>query len=123
MTLYANGLVVGKFAPLHAGHEALINTALEQCETVCIISYSSPEIRGYEPEKRLNWLTTRFRNVATSCFRRMCWLHMALRHRHRMTLMTIFTGIMLQRCVRTFCIVSQRRYLLPKTMETGLPLS
>ena len=60
MKRYASGLVVGKFAPLHSGHEALINAALEQCETVCIISYSSPEIRGYEPEKRLNWLTTRF---------------------------------------------------------------
>lgn len=60
MKRYANGLVVGKFAPLHAGHEALISAALEQCETVFIISYSVPEIRGYEPEKRLHWLTMRF---------------------------------------------------------------
>ena len=40
MKRYASGLVVGKFAPLHSGHEALINAALEQCETVFIISYS-----------------------------------------------------------------------------------
>ncbi|KLP58198.1 ATPase [Enterobacter genomosp. O] len=60
MKRYASGLVVGKFAPLHSGHEALINAALEQCETVFIISYSVPEIRGYEPEKRLHWLQTRF---------------------------------------------------------------
>lgn len=60
MKSYASGLVVGKFAPLHSGHEALINAALEQCETVFIISYSVPEICGYEPEKRLHWLTMRF---------------------------------------------------------------
>ncbi len=31
MKRYASGMVVGKFAPLHSGHEALINAALEQC--------------------------------------------------------------------------------------------
>ena len=60
MKRYATGLVVGKFAPLHLGHEALIHAALAQCETVVIISYSSPEIPGYEPEKRLHWLQTLF---------------------------------------------------------------
>lgn len=60
MKRYPTGLVVGKFAPLHLGHEALIHAALAQCDTVVIISYSSPEIPGYEPEKRLHWLRTRF---------------------------------------------------------------
>ncbi|MXG36429.1 adenylyltransferase/cytidyltransferase family protein, partial [Escherichia coli] len=60
MKRYATGLVVGKFAPLHLGHEALIHAALAQCEMVIIISYSSPEIPGYEPEKRLHWLQTLF---------------------------------------------------------------
>ncbi|EPO7765930.1 AAA family ATPase [Enterobacter hormaechei] len=60
MKPYAEGLIVGKFAPLHAGHELLINAALARCETVFIISYSLPEMPGCEPEKRLQWLQTRF---------------------------------------------------------------
>lgn len=60
MKPFACGLIVGKFAPLHSGHEALINTALAQCEKVVIISYSVPEMPGCEPEKRLSWLRQRF---------------------------------------------------------------
>ncbi|MBK4414348.1 AAA family ATPase [Enterobacter hormaechei] len=60
MKPYAEGLIVGKFAPLHAGHELLINAALARCETVFIISYSLPEMPGCEPEKRLQWLQMRF---------------------------------------------------------------
>lgn len=60
MKPFSCGLVVGKFAPLHVGHEVLINTALAQCEQVLIISYSVPEMSGCEPEKRLCWLRSRF---------------------------------------------------------------
>lgn len=60
MKPFSCGLVVGKFAPLHVGHEMLINTALAQCEQVMIISYSVPEMPGCEPEKRLRWLRVRF---------------------------------------------------------------
>ena len=49
MKPYCDGLVVGKFAPLHVGHEALINAALAQCETVYIISNTRADIRGNEP--------------------------------------------------------------------------
>lgn len=60
MKPFSTGLVVGKFAPLHCGHERLINTALAQCEELYIISYSVPEMPGCEPEKRLRWLQLRF---------------------------------------------------------------
>lgn len=60
MKPFATGLVVGKFAPLHCGHEKLINTALAQCEELSIISYSVPEMPDCEPEKRLTWLQVRF---------------------------------------------------------------
>lgn len=60
MKPFATGLVVGKFAPLHCGHEKLINTALAQCEELFIISYSVPEMPDCEPEKRLTWLQVRF---------------------------------------------------------------
>lgn len=60
MKPFVTGLVVGKFAPLHCGHERLINTALAQCEELFIISYSAPEMPDCEPEKRLTWLQVRF---------------------------------------------------------------
>ncbi|QJU25943.1 AAA family ATPase [Escherichia coli] len=60
MKPFVTGLVVGKFAPLHCGHERLINTALAQCEELFIISYSVPEMPDCEPEKRLMWLQVRF---------------------------------------------------------------
>ncbi len=37
MKKYKNGLVLGKFMPVHKGHLHLINTALEQCENVYVI--------------------------------------------------------------------------------------
>ncbi|WP_000802160.1 adenylyltransferase/cytidyltransferase family protein, partial [Escherichia sp. TW10509] len=60
MKPFVTGLVVGKFAPLHCGHERLINTALAQCEELFIISYSVPEMPDCEPEKRLTWLQVSF---------------------------------------------------------------
>ena len=57
MKPYKHSLIVGKFAPLHQGHQLLIDTALSQSEQVHIFSYSSPEIAGCEPEKRARWLT------------------------------------------------------------------
>ena len=50
------GLVVGKFAPLHKGHEALIAFAQAQCDRLVILSYSKPELPGCPPERRAAWL-------------------------------------------------------------------
>ncbi|MDQ8195873.1 AAA family ATPase [Coraliomargarita sp. SDUM461004] len=61
--LYARGLVVGKFSPLHLGHESLIRAALERCERVYLISYSNPEFSGCERAHRERWLKLRFPNV------------------------------------------------------------
>lgn len=60
MKKFHRGLIVGKFAPLHKGHEYLINTALEQCEKLYIFSYSNPEFSGCEPARRRVWLQTLF---------------------------------------------------------------
>ena len=57
---YATGLVVGKFCPLHVGHEKVIRTALAKCENVIILSYTSKTFPGCEPEKRREWLTNTF---------------------------------------------------------------
>lgn len=56
MKRFKTALVVGKFAPLHKGHQLLIETALQQSEQVVLFSYSNPELPGCEPEKRQRWL-------------------------------------------------------------------
>ncbi|HEX6749246.1 MAG TPA: AAA family ATPase [Longimicrobium sp.] len=54
------GLVVGKFAPLHRGHELLVRRALAECEEVILVSYQNPEIPGYPAEVRERWLAETF---------------------------------------------------------------
>ncbi|MGC4075006.1 MAG: AAA family ATPase [Nibricoccus sp.] len=60
MSRFATGLVVGKFAPLHLGHELVIRAALARCDRVVILSYSQPEFPGCEPSRRAAWLAARF---------------------------------------------------------------
>ena len=57
---YDCGLVVGKFSPLHLGHELLIQRAMRQCREVVLISYSNPELPGCAAGDRQRWLSTRF---------------------------------------------------------------
>lgn len=49
------GLVVGKFCPLHLGHEAVIRRALEECETVWVVTYTSRDL-GFPLAQRERWL-------------------------------------------------------------------
>jgi HTH-type transcriptional repressor of NAD biosynthesis genes len=60
MKKFRTGLVVGKFSPLHYGHEYLINTAIDQCEDVVVISYSKPEFRHCEYKNRQMWFDERY---------------------------------------------------------------
>ena len=57
---FQRGLVVGKFAPLHRGHEHLIRHACDACNEVVIISYCKPEFAGCETERREQWLSKLF---------------------------------------------------------------
>lgn len=54
---YSVGLVVGKFSPLHVGHEYLLKTAAQRCERLIIISYSNPVYPGCDALERRRWLT------------------------------------------------------------------
>lgn len=56
MKKYRKGLIVGKFSPLHKGHELLISRALDECETLYIFSYYTPEFSGCEAHRRERWL-------------------------------------------------------------------
>src|SRR4026209_2477568 len=57
---FRRGLVVGKFCPLHRGHEYLIGEALSACEEVVIVSYTKPEFERCLPPARERWLAARF---------------------------------------------------------------
>ena len=60
---FQRGLVVGKFSPLHRGHELNINRALEECGEVVLLSYSKPEMPGCEAARRDQWLSAVFPNA------------------------------------------------------------
>jgi HTH-type transcriptional regulator, transcriptional repressor of NAD biosynthesis genes len=57
---FRRGLVVGKFAPLHRGHEVVIRRALAACDEVIVLSYSKPEVAGCAPAARAGWLEALF---------------------------------------------------------------
>jgi len=54
------GLVVGKFAPLHRGHEFLISTAISQCDDLLILAYTSREFPGCDAAHRRKWIEKSF---------------------------------------------------------------
>lgn len=56
MKTFRTGLVVGKFAPLHRGHQLLLDHAARACERLVILSYSDPEFPGCGPARRERWL-------------------------------------------------------------------
>ncbi|WP_445392102.1 AAA family ATPase [Stenotrophomonas muris] len=56
----ARGLVVGKFCPLHRGHERLIDFAATRCQQLLVIGWSQPGFAGYSAARRERWLRARF---------------------------------------------------------------
>ena len=60
MSSYKRGLVVGKFCPLHLGHELLIRRATQACRELLVVSYTKPEFPGLEPARREGWLRAQF---------------------------------------------------------------
>lgn len=61
--LYRLGLVVGKFSPLHQGHEHVIDTARQRCDQVLVLGYSQPDFPGCERHRRAAWVSQRFPDV------------------------------------------------------------
>jgi HTH-type transcriptional repressor of NAD biosynthesis genes len=50
------GLVLGKFAPLHAGHQLLIETALARVDELVILVYPAPEVTWIPLARRAEWI-------------------------------------------------------------------
>jgi len=57
---YARGLIVGKFCPLHYGHERVIDAALEACDEVFVLGYTRPEFEHCETAERRRWFDLRY---------------------------------------------------------------
>jgi HTH-type transcriptional regulator, transcriptional repressor of NAD biosynthesis genes len=60
---FACGFLVGKFSPLHRGHEPLIESALGACDRIVILSYANPELAGCEAARRERWLARLYPNA------------------------------------------------------------
>ena len=60
---YKCGLVVGKFSPFHKGHHFLIQSAIDQCDDVVVISYSRPEFPSCSAAVREGWISSAFPSV------------------------------------------------------------
>ncbi|OUS69073.1 cytidyltransferase [Paenibacillus sp. MY03] len=50
------GLTLGKFAPLHKGHQYMIETALEEMDEVIVIIYDCPETISIPLHVRADWI-------------------------------------------------------------------
>lgn len=56
------GFTLGKFAPLHRGHQYLIETALKECDELWIMVYEFPEY-NVPLSKRIHWIKTLYPTV------------------------------------------------------------
>ncbi|MGF1939291.1 MAG: adenylyltransferase/cytidyltransferase family protein [Nostoc sp. ChiQUE02] len=50
------GLTLGKYAPLHKGHQFVIETALAEMDEVLVIIYDCPEVTAIPLTVRARWL-------------------------------------------------------------------
>jgi HTH-type transcriptional repressor of NAD biosynthesis genes len=60
---YRRGLVVGKFCPLHRGHMVVIQSAIDACDQVVVISYTKPDFEACGRTAREAWIKTLFPQV------------------------------------------------------------
>lgn len=57
------GLTVGKFAPLHKGHQYLIESALRQVDHLIVMIYGCPDLIHVSLTRRADWIRTLYPQV------------------------------------------------------------
>src|SRR5689334_10548309 len=57
------GLTLGKFAPLHRGHQHLIETALQEMDEVVVIIYEAKEVTPVPLSVRAQWISKLYPSV------------------------------------------------------------
>lgn len=60
---FGSGLVVGSFAPLHRGHQLVIETAIAACDRVTVMTWSNPEPVGMPTAVRADWIRALYPGV------------------------------------------------------------
>nr|WP_309248942.1 adenylyltransferase/cytidyltransferase family protein [Paenibacillus sp. MZ04-78.2] len=55
-TQFTAGLTLGKFAPLHRGHQYMIETALTEMDHVIVVIYDCPETTDIPLTVRAGWI-------------------------------------------------------------------
>lgn len=63
MTSKTTGLTLGKFAPLHKGHQLVIETALRETDHVVVLIYNCPETTDVPLNVRSRWIRDIYPNV------------------------------------------------------------
>ncbi len=61
--MYDVGLTVGKFAPLHRGHQFLIETALREARHLIVAVYGAPRATDIPLPIRAGWIRTLYPQV------------------------------------------------------------
>ncbi|MDU0352764.1 AAA family ATPase [Paraglaciecola aquimarina] len=61
--LMTRGLTLGKFAPLHIGHQFLIDFALQHVDELVIVIYACDELPVCPLETRIDWINQLYPNV------------------------------------------------------------
>lgn len=56
MSSKTTGLTLGKFAPLHKGHQLVIETALAETDQVVVLIYNCPEVTDVPLNVRARWI-------------------------------------------------------------------
>jgi HTH-type transcriptional regulator, transcriptional repressor of NAD biosynthesis genes len=62
-TINKVGLTLGKYAPLHRGHQSVIEKAIEQMDKVKVLIYDSPEITSIPLPVRAGWIRNLYPQV------------------------------------------------------------
>ncbi|SDN61297.1 nicotinamide-nucleotide adenylyltransferase, NadR type [Paenibacillus sp. yr247] len=57
------GLTLGKFAPLHRGHQFMIETAIQEMDEVVVVIYDCPETTDIPLNVRANWIRVLYPQV------------------------------------------------------------
>lgn len=63
MSKYQHALVVGKFAPLHSGHQELLDLAHTLAEEITVIVWSNPDFPDMSNDIRASWIHTLYPNA------------------------------------------------------------
>lgn len=61
--IHTCGLTLGKFAPLHRGHQLLIETALSEVDALIVMIYDCPETTNIPLELRTSWISALYPQV------------------------------------------------------------